>query len=699
MTARRTKAHKLSKAMVVVGSLLGFLSVAVVDFGRTAPGEITRVHGALDELKGGASCNSCHGGLLSNMHDACLDCHETIATHLEDGVGLHGTLDATSAARCATCHSEHNGPGFPMVNAQSFRMAGVPDRDAFDHAMIGFQMEGKHLELTCIECHEFADHDLVPQGEHRFIGLSRDCASCHEDPHEGSMQRACVECHVQTDFDEHRFVGHDDVFELLGSHGEATCQDCHAEESRFSLAAHGARRRAPQPRECAACHESPHREGFIRGNAAANEMTGGASCTLCHDPEVHEFRGDDVSITAAQHAASGFSLGEPHDALACADCHAPAATDFAERFPGRGPLNCAACHEDPHRGQFDGPGFSQGRCVECHATTHFEPHEFDAALHAREAIALTGAHASIECADCHETFGPREVRRFRGTPNRCEGCHSDAHEGAFDRFRGKLARAEGGNCALCHSTDDFATIPDPGFRHAEFTGFAVLGAHAQSRCETCHAPSDLPDEHGRTFGRVADHFGAVQGCADCHEDVHEGRFDARGLPRKIDDRTGCARCHDESSFRAMPYGFEHERWTGFPLTGAHGEQSCSTCHPAVPPSRVAANGGRSWSAAVGNACQDCHADPHAGQFREDGVTHCSTCHAASHSFGETVFRHNLDSRFALDETHAALACSACHEPVRVGEVEVVRYKPLGRECSSCHAMNQDVLRRPRRGSR
>lgn len=691
--------HRLPKLVVLLGSLTGFLSVAAVDLGRTSPGEISRVHGRIDEMDRGESCSSCHGGIFESMADACLDCHEAIATHIEDRVGLHGYLSKTEIARCSNCHSEHNGESFSMVNAQSFRMAGVYDAQEFDHELIGFTMDGKHLELSCLECHEFAEHDMVPEGEHRYIGLSQDCASCHEDPHDGTMQQACVNCHSQSGFEEQHFAPHDDVWPLAGSHAESTCVECHVPETEYSLAALVALTRSPTPRECSSCHDSPHRGKFIAGIARISDSTRDSSCLLCHDPEVHTFRGEQVSITAEQHAQSGFPLGEPHTGVECSDCHSSSSDAFGDRFPGRAADDCAQCHETPHGDQFDDDPFSQGRCIACHATTHFEPHAVTLAVHAQSAIELTGAHVALECSDCHETSGEPAIRQFRGTPASCESCHSDAHDGYFEPYAAKLAHAQGGECATCHSTANFTDIPEPGFRHAEFTGFPIKGAHAQSQCEVCHERSDLPDEHGRTFGRIDAHGGNAKDCASCHDDPHRGQFDGPGMPRAVHGLRGCERCHEATSFRSLSRGFDHGVWTGFELSGTHADVNCSSCHAPVPPSRVEANGGRTWGAARGAACNDCHADPHAGQFRRDGAIDCARCHSTERSFSELRFRHNLDSNFRLDETHSALDCSACHESVQVGEREVVRYRPLGRECSSCHAMNQDVLRRPARGGR
>ena len=158
---------------------------------------------------------------------------------------------------------------------------------------------------------------------------------------------------------------------------------------------------------------------------------------------------------------------------------------------------------------------------------------------------------------------------------------------------------------------------------------------------------------------------------------------------------GCARCHDETSFRALPGGFDHGRWTGFPLAGAHGEVACSDCH--TPLGRPDDNG-RTWKRAIGDSCAECHGDPHAGQFAEGGATNCHGCHGSTSNFSLLSFNHNWDSRFPLDEAHSPLPCSACHKPWPVGDRQVVRYKPLGTECIDCHGVNSGQLR-PRKEKR
>jgi hypothetical protein len=532
------------RLFIAFGSALVVITVAVIDTGRTSPGPVSAVHGNI------SSCNDCHGGWFESMDDACLACHERI----ESESALHATFDA----RCGLCHSEHHGPDYAVVNRQSFAQAGIADPNAFDHGPIGFAMEGRHLELDCAKCHKNAQVAVLPEGQTRYLGLDRECAACHEDRHEGRMLLSCEACHGQKDFKQLEPGGHDEHLPLTGAHAEVACRDCHALEVLGAV-------RKPRARSCADCHESPHRAAFEE------------SCDACH--EVESFRDKLREITPEQHARSGFALDAPHDQAFCADCHKEAQT-FAERYPGR-------------------------------------------------------------------------------RPQQCEACHADAHEGYFDK--------QAGGCAECHSGTSFSGSSGAEFDHGRWTRFGLIGAHAQAECEACHAPTPKPDRFGRTFGRVK----GYSGCASCHNDPHQRRFE-----------TGCESCHAQTSFRTFPDGFDHGRWTGFALIGAHGEARCSACHE---PLRKPDEFGRTWKPAKGNRCADCHDDPHAGQL----PMRCDRCHKSADEFGKVTFNHDLQSRFQLGKSHRGVSCDACHKKER----GVVRYRPLNTQCDACHNAQKDPFRR------
>lgn len=657
----------------------GVVYLTVGFAGRRAPGPLARAHARVPALTGFNSCARCHGGWFGSMAESCLECHVDIGAQTRRGAGLHGAL-GEEAERCAACHSEHHGADFPMVNRISFVRAGIENPSHFDHALVGWPMAGRHLELSCSECHEHAAAAVLPEGAKRYLGLDRTCAGCHEDPHGGLLTQDCARCHRQDSFRALQAVDHDRALPLEGGHAGVTCRTCHAGGEAHALEALLGGSASPRPRTCLDCHRSPHSEGFVQGAAGPAAVAVDAGCGVCHLAEHSSFRPGDLSVTSAQHAASGFPLEPPHAEIACGACHRPEKEPFGARYPGREADDCAACHADPHDGQF-----RDASCLDCHDRLRFQPHGFTAERHAATKLPLTGGHLETECHSCHRESAPGRARIFAGTPADCEGCHVDAHRGFFGRF---AKEEEPARCAACHATTSFReALP---FDHPRWTGFALRGAHAQDACESCHQRTREPDRAGRTFGEVSRRFGRVENCGSCHRDVHGGRFDGPGRPREVEGRSSCARCHTETSFRDFPGGFDHATWTGFPLEGAHGTVGCTGCH--APLRRPDAQG-RTWARAQGARCADCHDDPHAGQFRVSGVTDCRRCHRSAMSFSDLTFRHDVDSRFRLGQAHAKVACAACHTPMRFGDREIVRYRPIPHRCSDCHESQKDPLRR------
>src|SRR5262245_20714821 len=663
--------------------------VAVIEV-RRPPGELSEVHQRVKGLSGRTDCSECHGGLFGNMREACLECHAPIAKQLQEKHGLHGTLGAR-ADQCGLCHAEHHGAMAPLIQGQSFALAGAPENGAFDHRLIGVVLDGAHATLACAKCHANADKQVLYEGETRFLGLDRDCASCHKDPHEGRYSVGCADCHGQEKWDGFASVGHDRVLPLVGAHGSFECVDCHTSGGAHALQFVGAKKGRPEPRDCLGCHESPHTAGFAKGEAALAGLSEGQACVSCHLPEHTSFREPGLTLTKEQHAAAGFALEAPHDGLECSACHGDTGAHYAERFTGRAG-QCSTCHADTHGGQFDTGTFAGQECSACHEATRFAPHAFTPEKHALTGFELTGRHLEIACEECHGKTSADGTRLFRGAPSKCQTCHEDAHAGFFAPFLAGRIPPIHGECERCHDATEFASAAD-GFDHATFTGFPLLGAHATSACTTCHEPRDEPDAAGRTFGRVETRFGsfvAIEDCASCHADVHGGSFDGSDLPASVEGHAGCARCHVESSFHTRRGDFDHGIWTGFALAGPHASASCSDCHAPIP---EASPGQRASAEAFGAGCASCHADPHAGQFDDQiGITTCERCHDAANP-DLLIFDHDQDSRFPLGEDHRGLECSRCHKTTERDRQTVVRYRPQEIRCKDCHGKDEKALRR------
>ena len=251
------------------------------------------------------------------------------------------------------------------------------------------------------------------------------------------------------------------------------------------------------------------------------------------------------------------------------------------------------------------------------------------------------------CLTCHVALGQR-IAAGKGLHARteyrvgCERCHVEHQGVGFDLvFWGKEGRAS--------------------FDHAQ-TGFALEGRHATLTCETCHQANRIHDRAGLAKGGVnlkRTFLGLTASCDSCHGDPHQKQFAPRGCPD----------CHDARAWK--PATFDHGR-SAFPLTGAHEGVACASCHkPAAPGGPIRFKG------TPHQACDSCHADPHAGRMG----ARCDSCHSTA---GWTRiepgrFDHSR-TRFPLTGRHEKVSCDACHR--REGRARFAG-TPF-QTCASCH---------------
>jgi hypothetical protein len=388
--------------------------------------------------------------------------------------------------------------------------------------------------------------------------------------------------------------------EVIAGHArvEGECERCH---TPFDKAA--------QDRLCRTCHDEvgddlAARRGF-HGRAPA---VAGAPCKTCHG----EHRGRDADVVrfdrlTFDHQLTDLALRDRHTTVACAGCHAQ-----GQRYRDAA-SECSTCHggADPHAGSL---GLA---CTDCHAESAWVPARFD---HQTSTFPLEGRHLDVRCEDCHPS------PRYRPTAHTCRACHAgdDAHEG-------RLGHA----CESCHTAQSW---PATAFDHARDTDFPLLGQHARTTCESCHALGESPD-------------GAPTTCRGCHErhDTHQGNFGPR-----------CETCHHPDGWER--HTFEHHRRTAFPLRGRHGELRCTQCHPG------------NLGEHLDTACHACHRDDdvHRGQQGAD----CNACHDERGWRAEVLFDHDL-AAFPLLGAHAHVPCAQCH-PSQA-------FKGVARACASCHA--------------
>lgn len=686
-------------------SLLLVMWLWHADRERTSPGELSAVHAQDPRLVGPESCERCHGATAADLTQSCLACHEAIGTQLTSAHGLHGQLPVDSAHRCESCHQEHHGREFRLVDRRAFTLAGIAEPAKFDHAGLDFGLTGRHVTAACDKCHLNAALDPLPIGQTRFLGLKNDCRSCHNDVHRGIYGADCASCHGQ----EHAFrtvagFSHTDLFPLVGVHAEAKCTACHTADVTRNLAVRIAQGQTPRHppdkvRSCSDCHASPHRQDFLQRVSTAIGRAASQSCEHCHAADARSFRGRDARMDVALHALTGFRLDAPHGKAECSSCHPgfaaqkATAESFRRCYPGRAADDCATCHGNPHRGDFVAEGLQHHTCVHCHSGTSFRPATLTADRHAETGFPLSAAHQRVACAQCHPQQATASnaarhaiaVRHFAGTATTCRACHSDPHR---NEFASSAFREQ--DCSGCHDDNSFRPPRFTIAQHAS-TGFPLSTAHQRVACAKCHPQTVSVRAATGPAITVHKFSGAPTSCRECHADPHLGQF-ADGAFRQQD----CTACHQENSFARVEFGIAEHDHTRFPLTGAHAAVACRSCHTEVVTASL--DNGQPVQARVFHGtptdCRGCHADIHRGAFDNPelptevaGRTDCARCHTTERFdvLVDGTFDHWLWTGYPLAGAHTDVKCAQCHPRTREPNAEGrTLARVAGRDCQSCH---------------
>lgn len=498
----------------------------------------------------------------------------------------------------------------------------------------------------CLECHStLAARIKARKGFHSQKKVQdKSCIACHSDHHGRDFKM------VRWEKGEEAFDHGEAGWKLDGQHKELKCKECHRQELMHPAIA---RAKDLNPRAtrlgldkaCVTCHRDEH-QGQLD-----------ADCSSCHTTQ-------EWKKTRFEHGKARFTLSGKHAGVACSKCHKAdlprtatknfvvedPATGLATRFAPIDFSRCTDCHTDPHQGRLGAD------CVQCHDTEGFQGRDssFD---HGKTRYPLTGAHLTVECAECHKGQGAAKQRPpFKD----CALCHKDPHEGQLTR------PASGRDCSSCHDTRRFQPSLFGQARHNE--GKARLeGAHQAVACLDCHT---RPAPQAAVRFELGGKGFNGQSCVDCHGDAHL----EQASPWM--NEQGCLSCHGVAAWKAE--AFDHGR-TSWALEGKHKEQACAKCHKVTEQRTVPLQG-------VGRACVECHKDEHESQFREEGVSQvdCARCHSPK-AWKEISFTHDK-TRFPLDGRHKDVACAECHarEARPDGHGHFTRYKPLGDRCVDCH---------------
>jgi hypothetical protein len=584
---------------------------------RVSPGPLNEGHAAYDNSD---DCAKCHDSGRGVTNQKCLSCHAAV---VHKG-GLHATFGGRP---CIACHVEHKGRAFNIIEWKN-----VGGRDTFNHDTAGFSLKEHHAQVACVKCHV----KRLKTGRTSYLGLSRDCQSCHSGAHgfgRSELSKRCDACHqpgqslrgqVLRSWPKHSQYSR---LVLNGKHSELSCVRCHQERT------FGGRATA---RACVDCHAPSHPV-----TAQTND------CSDCHDQN-GTFKGAKIN-----HNKFGFPLAGRHAKVACASCHAKGRAAGSGRLPSKA---CVDCHTPTH------PVVkATANCISCHPLTN--PFRGATIDHAQFGFPLLGRHAKRSCASCHKAKA-----KLNYSEGACVSCHThrNAHQGQYHDKP----------CATCHIEGGKRTKP---FDHDVDTRFPLIGFHGQDKikndCVLCHpgriyrtGPLNCSDCHGDkhqgTLGKDCTkchspllHFNAPRSkefdhkayplhgkhkstaCISCHVNSNYklGKRTCFDCHRK-DDRhheslgQDCGKCHGEVTFKGAEK-FSHDSMTKFQRTGAHGRAACALCHQpksaqqktlSVAQWRRTAPGPLDLTFPVrGKRCADCHSDPHNGNVGSD----CEACHS------------------------------------------------------------------------
>jgi hypothetical protein len=333
------------------------------------------------------------------------------------------------------------------------------------------------------------------------------------------------------------------------------------------------------------------------------------------------------SVPEFDHNKTRYPLRGMHANVACTLCHS--SLDFKNVG-----MSCSDCHADIHRGQFG------TNCQQCHTVNGWDKHTQDIRQHENR-FPLLGAHAALECVDCHKG---EAVGQFAGLSTACVSCHMADFQQATNPSHIQLNFPS--TCQTCHGFD---TWYDAKFDHLKMTGFALTGSHANLECTACHIG-------GKFQGTPAD-------CYSCHAKDFNGTNNPSHVQAGFSQQ--CQSCHNTTAW--IPANFDHSQ-TPFPLTGAHAAVACNLCH---------VNG---QFAGTPTDCYSCHTKDYNGTTSPNHVqtgmpTTCQICHNTT-AWSPAAFDHSKTA-FPLTGAHTTVACSTCHTDNYAGT--------LPTNCYGCHA--------------
>ena len=516
------------------------------------------------------------------------------------------TAQSFAQARNAVSRSPHGNLTIPCQNCHTSAgwkpIRAVPE---FDHDKTSYPLRGQHQHVACTQCH----------AKPVFSNVGSHCADCHADIHMRQMGANCEQCHTVKGWSIvlETVREHINRFPLVGGHAGLDCADCHTSAAVGQFQGLSI--------QCYSCHQNTYQQTNAPSHTAAPSVFV-VQCEQCHS--INSW------LDAKFDHSKFYPLTGRHATLDCTACH------LGGKYQGT-PATCVGCHLPDYQKATNpnhmGLGLPQA-CQECHSTSAWQPATFN---HNAVGFPLTGAHASLQCAQCH-TNG-----NFNLTTTACVSCHLKDFNGTTNPNHVSTGFPQ--QCELCHNT---STWMNATFNHAS-TGWPLTGAHTSLQCSQCHASSNY---------RLTS-----TACVTCHlmdfQNTTNPNHASAGFPQQ------CDVCHSTTAW--TPAAFNHNN-TSFPLTGAHITTACASCHV------------NNNYTTLPTDCYSCHKTDYQGTTNPNHAaagfpTTCATCHTTTNWSGAT-FNHTW---FNLNHGNANGVCSICH--TNPNDYTVF-------QCTNCHAQAQ-----------
>ena len=512
-------------------------------------------------------------------------------------------------------HSPHGPLNIPCQNCHTFSgwkpIRSVPE---FDHNKTRYPLRGMHEKVACASCHT----KMV------FTNVGSKCADCHADIHKRQFGASCEQCHTVKGWQVsiQQIQNHQNRFPLMGAHAALDCDSCHksAAVGQFQGLSTA----------CYSCHSKDFQSTTGPNHPAAGFST---SCEQCHGfNNWFGVRFDHLKYT-------GYALNGAHATLDCTACH------LNNQFKNT-PATCVGCHlpdyqkaSNPNHVQ---AGFPQ-TCQTCHSTNAWQPASFD---HSSVGFPLTGAHAGLQCAQCHAN------NNYNLTSAACSQCHMPDYNATNNPSH--TAANFPITCQTCHNT----TAWQPAAFDHNSVGFPLTNGHAGLQCTQCH----VNNNYSLTSGA----------CNQCHMPDYNGTTNPNHVQAGFP--TDCSLCHSTTSW--LTATFNHST-TGFPLTGAHLNTACAMCH---------VNNNYNLT---NTACSSCHMPDYNTTNNPNHAaaglpTTCDVCHNTT-AWIPSSFNHN-NTPFPLTGAHITTPCAQCHVNNN--------YTTLPTACYGCHQTDYQSTTNP-----